>query len=59
MGSCPDWYVLVRAARYLGVPPWILMDQSKIWLEWALAAETAELGAQASSKGSTGEGRWP
>jgi hypothetical protein len=42
MGSIPDWYLLLRAARYLGVPPWDLIDRQTIWREWALIAENAE-----------------
>lgn len=41
-GPLPDWYVLIRAARYLGVTPWELDAQPTIWREWALAAEGAE-----------------
>lgn len=47
MGALPDWYPLIRAARYLGVAPWELLDQSSLWLRWALTAETAENEAQA------------
>ena len=42
LGSCPDWYPLIRAARYLGVPPWDLASQPDVWRGWALAAEAAE-----------------
>lgn len=42
MGAMPQWYILIRAARYLGVAPWEMMDQPKVWIEWALAAESAE-----------------
>jgi uncharacterized protein Usg len=45
-GACPEWYPLIRAARYLGVPPWELAEQSYVWQEWALAAESAEIEAQ-------------
>lgn len=34
----PDWYPLMRAARYLGVPPWELLDQPLFWREKALIA---------------------
>lgn len=47
MGRCPDWYRLVRAARYLGVAPWELAGQPSVWMEWALCAEAAEAAAQA------------
>jgi hypothetical protein len=42
MGYAPDWYFVVRAARYLGVAPWELMKQSALWMKWALMAEHAE-----------------
>ncbi len=42
LGECPDWYPLLVAARYLGVPPWELAKQSKVWMDWALAASAAE-----------------
>lgn len=38
----PDWYAVVRAARYLRVAPWDLLAQPSAWLHWALTAETAE-----------------
>jgi hypothetical protein len=47
MGKCPDWYLQVRAARYLkSVKPWEFEDQWAGWMHRALAAEAAELGAQ-------------
>lgn len=42
MGDAPDWYWLVRAARYLGVAPWELLERPPIWIELALAAFAAE-----------------
>jgi hypothetical protein len=36
MGSCPDFHLLFRAAKFLGVPPWELAAQSQAWLEWTL-----------------------
>ncbi len=48
MGACPDWYPLIRAARYLGIAPWELMEKPMIWTNWALTAEGAEIEAQAS-----------
>ena len=42
IGVAPDWYPLLRAARYLGVAPWDLMQQSSLWTGWALTAERAE-----------------
>jgi len=46
MGACPEWYPLLRAARYLGVAPWDLLDQARVWLEWALTAESVEADAK-------------
>jgi hypothetical protein len=42
MGALPDWYTLLRAARYLQVAPWELLAQPQVWQEWALTAESAE-----------------
>ena len=42
-GVCPDWYRVVRAARYLGVAPWDLLEQSEAWRSWAAIAEQAEI----------------
>jgi len=33
------WYRLIRAAKYLGVAPWALGEQSVWWLNAALDAE--------------------
>lgn len=35
-------YLNIRAARYLGVPPWELMKQPLYWRQWALAVQEAE-----------------
>jgi len=44
MGELPDWYPAIRAARYMGVPPWELHPSvdNALWGEVALAAEWAE-----------------
>lgn len=42
MGACPPRYLLGRAARYWGVPPWELARQPAVWLHEALAWEWAE-----------------
>lgn len=34
-------------ARWLGVPPWELLEQPTVWLAWGQAAMNAEAGAQA------------
>lgn len=38
MGECPDWYPLMRAARWMGVPAWELAEQPQVWTDWALIA---------------------
>lgn len=47
MGAMPEWYPLIRAARFLGVAPWVLLEQQSTWLEWALIAGSAENEAHA------------
>ena len=37
---------MIRAARFLGVPPWELLDRPANWLTWASMAENAIIGAQ-------------
>jgi hypothetical protein len=46
MGEAPDWYVHLRAAKYLGVSPWELADAPAFWRHAALVAESAESTAQ-------------
>lgn len=46
MGAIPDWYPLLRAAKYLGVAPWELARQPAIWRTWAVMGENAEAKAQ-------------
>lgn len=46
MGALPDWYPLIRAARYLGVPPWTLLDQPALWRDYALISEAVEAEVQ-------------
>ncbi len=31
----PDYYALIKAAKYLGVPPWELAERPTYWQEWA------------------------
>lgn len=54
---CPDWYPVIRAARYLAAPPWKLVEKRTRrrvsrdwWLLWAMISETAELRAQAATQ---------
>lgn len=42
MGEAPEWWVLIQAAKYLGVPPWDLEQQRPFWLNAALASLSAE-----------------
>lgn len=42
MGEVPDWFILLKAARYLGVPPWDLAQKPYWWINIAIAAESAE-----------------
>ncbi len=49
VGEPPDWYLLIRAARYLGVAPWDLAERSVVWRDWALIAESAEAEAEAEA----------
>jgi len=39
---CPDWYACIQQAKYLGVKPWELLEQSEIWQRWASDAMTVE-----------------
>lgn len=50
MGEVPLWYRVIRAAKYLGTPPWDLADQPVTWLEMAEAAQSAEAAAQKSAE---------
>lgn len=36
---------MIRRAKYLGVPPWVLMEQPTFWSQWADIAEQAEIEA--------------
>jgi len=47
MGTCPPWYRLVKAAKYLGVPPWDLAAKPLTWVHMAEAAQDAEAHARA------------
>ncbi len=38
----PDWYPLMKAAKYIGVKPWELMRKPLVWQQWALAMQKAE-----------------
>lgn len=47
----PDFYPLIRAARYLRVAPWDLAGipetrGCQVWINWALVCERAENQAQ-------------
>ena len=42
MGYCPSWYRTIKAAKYLGVPPWELSGKPVAWQAMAEAAMEAE-----------------
>ena len=42
----PEWYRLVRAARYLRVAPWDLADQPTAWQNMALTRRTGRGGSR-------------
>lgn len=44
--AIPEAYPLIRAARYLGVAPWDLLERPLIWTVWARLFEDAENEAQ-------------
>jgi hypothetical protein len=46
LGDYPDWYLIIQAAKYLGVPPWELMKQSVFWRNAALKCMQAEYSAR-------------
>ena len=46
----PDWYYLLKAAKWLGVAPWDLATQPAVWLEFTLEAMNAEAVAQKQEK---------
>lgn len=55
--ECPDWYPLIRSARYLNARPWELLTPSqaglvppRFWLLWAQIAQSAELEAEAAQQ---------
>lgn len=60
VGTMPEWFLVIQAARYLGVAPWDLVDQPPEWFEWAMMARNAEMVAQPRQKPpSSGGGRKP
>jgi hypothetical protein len=46
-GEIPPEYPLYRAARYMGVAPWELLEREPEWMDWALQFESAEGEARA------------
>lgn len=38
----PDWYVLMKAAQWVGVPPWELANRPRVWRQWAIMGMAAE-----------------
>jgi hypothetical protein len=47
MGYIPETYRLFRAAKYIGVSPWELSEQSVFWMNHALEYENIENRASA------------
>lgn len=45
-GELPWYYPLIKAARFMGVPPWELAKQSIFWQDAALQVEAADSNAQ-------------
>jgi hypothetical protein len=43
----PEDYPLFRAAKYLGVAPWVLAEQNIFWQERALFFQSVEQEAEA------------
>lgn len=41
-GEAPDYYFVIRAAKYLGVAPWELLEQHPLWQDWAFVCQSAE-----------------
>lgn len=44
-GEVTDAYQLIRAARYLRVAPWDLIERRHVWIDLANATERAEVAA--------------
>lgn len=42
MGEAPDWYLVLKVAKWLGVAPWDLARQPVAWFRMAMAAMTFE-----------------
>lgn len=47
IGQPPVWYLTIRAARYLGVPPWDLEEMPLVWQYRALVAQSIEAEVEA------------
>jgi hypothetical protein len=45
------------AARYLGVAPWDLAEQPRVWMDWALMARAAEAKAERGDRNHGPDGR--
>lgn len=42
MGEAPQWFVLMKVAKWLGVPPWDLARQPVGWYRMAVLAMSLE-----------------
>jgi hypothetical protein len=50
VGFPPYWYRVIRAAKYLGCPPWELSHQPITWLQYAEASMSAEAAAEEAAQ---------
>lgn len=54
MGDAPDWFLLIRVAKYLGVPPWDLGRMPVGWYRMAvqmMALESQKAAADSRTGG--------
>jgi len=58
MGTMPEWYLIIQAAKYLGVPVWDLLERGVAWIGYALAAMSAESSAR-ETLARIEESKWP
>lgn len=47
MGAVPTWYRVIKAAQYLGIPPWELAAKPIAWMYRAEESQAAEAHARA------------
>lgn len=59
MGAMSEWFLVIKAAKYLGVAPWVLEQQHPKWYYRALAAERAEIEGGQEATVTSSEGGEP